>query len=176
MYELFGLPSDDAPTHRELTDFNCPPSDAQIRAYFGKEVFEGLELKEFQLLAQHGFKEYSFGKKGGYSNNDHTLFLTEEVLRGLIYVAGRGAATHEIFSERSQLVPVTQNTEHDGQWYPVIAVHIHETTSIVEDTIKWRCPAIRAWGSRTWTSSSDRFVEISSSRLSEWVDAARRRL
>ena len=176
MYDLFGLPSEVAPSYNELTDFRRPPSEAEIRAYFGDRVYQGLEMAEFQFLAQHNFEKYSFGQRGGYSNNDHTYFLTDKVLRGMIYVAGRGAASHEKFSEMSQRVPVTTDTEHDGQWYPVIAVQIQETTSIVKITIKWRCPAIGAWGSRTWTSSSDRFVKISFSRLSEWVAAAKSRL
>ena len=171
----WGCPSEVAPPHRQLTDFRRPPSEAEIRAYFGDRVYQGLEMAEFELLARHNFVEYSFGRRGRYSNNDHTYFLTHRIVRGVIYIAGRGAASHETFSRMSQLVPVTRDTEHDGQWYPVIAVQIHETTSTLESTIKWRCPAIGAWGSRTWTSSSDRFVEISSSRLSEWVAAARSR-
>ena len=176
MYDLFGLPSEVAPSYNELTDFRRPPSEAEIRAYFGNRVYQGLEMAEFQFLAQHNFEKYSFGRQGGYSNNDHTYFLTDKVLRGMIYVAGRGAASHEKFSEMSQRVPVTSDTEHDGQWYPVIAVQIQETTSIVKITIKWRCPAIGAWCSRTWSSSSDRFVQIDSSRLSQWVAAAKSKL
>ena len=174
MYDLFGVPSEDAPTHGQLTDFWQPPSEKEIRAYFGDRVYQGLEMAEFELLAQHNFVEYSFGRRGRKSNNDHTYFLTDGILRGVIYMAGRGEAIHEIFSERSQLVPVTSDTAHDGQWYPVIAVQIKETKSTPE-IIKWRCPAIGAWGSRTWASSSDRFVAISSSRLSAWLAVARSR-
>jgi len=178
MYDLFGLPSEDALPHSKLTDFRRPPSEAELRAYFGDRVYQGLEMAEFVVLARHNFVEYSFGRQGGYSNNDHTYFLTHRVLRGMIYIAGRGAASHETFSEMSQQVPVTRATEQDGEWYPVIAVQIETQTDSIEIkiSIKWRCPAIGAWGSRTWTSSSDRFEWVSASRLSDWVDAARSRL
>ena len=54
-----------------------------------------------------------------------------------------------------------------GQWYPVIAAENTLTTLRIE--IAWRCPAITAWESRTWSSHSSRWHYLDESALGEWL-------